>query len=599
MPKRRKAAKPTQSTPRKSPVVITISSDSEHGDSDDDPSPVGIASDSDHDLPPVDLASDSDDEFPIFHPDGRLEFPKKSGKEGRTAKEETISKEAAAGTSAPVAIRLPSVDPQCAKQLIAPTIYGDCGAFYNVVLNQSCLQMNRNKFYNMQLVQDVYNDHYYVWFRWGRVGEKGATKLIPCENDILKAKLLFEEKFYLKTGNEWSVWAADIKFTKQKGKYDMLKVDYSGPESHGDNIDKLVEDIAKNAGKSKLEPSLQHLMHLICDVKTMKKNLVAMQFDVEKMPLGRLTKEQIQAGYEALHKIEDCINKDCPKSQVMDACSEFYTCVPHSFSRRQRPEMICTNEQVQEKMKLLEALEDIHTSLELFKKELAIKNQNPIDRLYRSLNCGLIELDSRESDYKLIHLAIRNTHGSTHVGYRLVLQKVFRIEKASYNERFVSVGNHVMLWHGSRCSNFTGILSKGLCIAPPHVPANGYMFGKGVYFADCVSKSANYCLRKPEEEGLLLLCEVSLGNIKEETYTKSYDKLPQGINSVMGRGANIPKDAGYATMSNGVRLACGKLVMRKPLDTVLLYNEYIVYNTNQVKMTYLVNVKFEKESAQK
>lgn len=491
------------------------------------------------------------------------------------------------------------MDPQCAKQLIAPTIYGDCGAFYNVVLNQSCLQRNRNKFYNMQLVQDVYNDHYYVWFRWGRVGEKGATKLIPCENDILKAKLLFEEKFYLKTGNEWSVWAADIKFTKQKGKYDMLKVDYSGPESHGDNIDHLVEDIAKNAGKSKLEPSLQHLMHLICDVKTMKKNLVAMQFDVEKMPLGRLTKEQIQAGYEALHKIEDCINKDCPKSQLMNACSEFYTCVPHSFSRRQRPEMICTNEQVQEKVKLLEALEDIHTSLELFKKELAIKNQNPIDRLYRSLNCGLIELDSMESDYKLIHLAIRNTHGSTHVGYRLVLQKVFRIEKASCNERFVSVGNHVMLWHGSRCSNFTGILSKGLCIAPPHVPANGYMFGKGVYFADCVSKSANYCYRQPEEEGLLLLCEVSLGNVKEETYTKSYDKLPHGINSVMGRGANIPQDAGYATMSNGVRLACGKLIRRKPLDTVLLYNEYIVYNTNQVKMTYLVKVKFEKESAQK
>ena len=30
-------------------------------------------------------------------------------------------------------------------------------------------------------------------------------------------------------------------------------------------------------------------------------------------------------------------------------------------------------------------------------------------------------------------------------------------------------------------------------IAPPEAPVTGYMFGKGIYFADMVSKSANYC----------------------------------------------------------------------------------------------------------
>lgn len=73
-----------------------------------------------------------------------------------------------------------------------------------------------------------------------------------------------------------------------------------------------------------------------------------------------------------------------------------------------------------------------------------------------------------------------------------------------------------------------GILSKGLRVAPPEAPNNGYMFGKGVrlptthtrhirsdsdpdtefepcmlmvlqiYFADSVSKSANYCWPTPE-----------------------------------------------------------------------------------------------------
>ena len=42
----------------------------------------------------------------------------------------------------------------------------------------------------------------------------------------------------------------------------------------------------------------------------------------------------------------------------------------------------------------------------------------------------------------------------------------------------------------------------------------GYMFGKGVYFADMVSKSANYCrVSKSEPVGLLMLCEVALGNM--------------------------------------------------------------------------------------
>ena len=54
----------------------------------------------------------------------------------------------------------------------------------------------------------------------------------------------------------------------------------------------------------------------------------------------------------------------------------------------------------------------------------------------------------------------------------------------------------MLLFHGSRISNYAGILGQGLRIAPPEAPVTGYMFGKGVYFADMSSKSANYC--KPD-----------------------------------------------------------------------------------------------------
>ena len=49
----------------------------------------------------------------------------------------------------------------------------------------------------------------------------------------------------------------------------------------------------------------------------------------------------------------------------------------------------------------------------------------------------------------------------------------------------------------------------GLRIAPPEAPSTGYMFGKGVYFADMFSKSASYCCSsKAASTGVLLLCEV-------------------------------------------------------------------------------------------
>ena len=42
-----------------------------------------------------------------------------------------------------------------------------------------------------------------------------------------------------------------------------------------------------------------------------------------------------------------------------------------------------------------------------------------------------------------------------------------------------------------------------------------YMFGKGVYFADMVSKSANYCFTNRDNPmALMLLCEVALGNMQ-------------------------------------------------------------------------------------
>lgn len=79
----------------------------------------------------------------------------------------------------------------------------------------------------------------------------------------------------------------------------------------------------------------------------------------------------------------------------------------------------------------------------------------------------------------------------------------------------------MLLWHGSRIANFVGILSQGLRIAPPEAPVSGYLFGKGIYLADMIDKSAHYCRSYGSDTALCLLVEVAyLGYAGCDRHTK-------------------------------------------------------------------------------
>lgn len=55
----------------------------------------------------------------------------------------------------------------------------------------------------------------------------------------------------------------------------------------------------------------------------------------------------------------------------------------------------------------------------------------------------------------------------------LKLSQVFKIEREGERQRykpFKQLHNRQLLWHGSRTTNFAGILSQGLRIAPPEAP---------------------------------------------------------------------------------------------------------------------------------
>lgn len=68
------------------------------------------------------------------------------------------------------------------------------------------------------------------------------------------------------------------------------------------------------------------------------------------------------------------------------------------------------------------------------------------------------------------------------------------------------------------------------------------MFGKGVYFADMVSKSANYCCASKENpHALILLCDVALGQWQTRYAADYYaNNLEAGCSSTKGVGKTAP-----------------------------------------------------------
>lgn len=116
------------------------------------------------------------------------------------------------------------------------------------------------------------------------------------------------------------------------------------------------------------------------------------------------------------------------------------------------------------------------------------------------------------------------------------------------------------------------------------------MFGKGIYFADVVTKSANYChTNRANNIGLLLMCEVALGNMRKHTIATHVRSIPNGTwQSVGGVGIYCPMDW---RLIHGVTAPFGDIKLTKK-RTGLHYNEYIVYDPAQVKIKFLFKVKF-------
>ncbi|XP_020991732.1 poly [ADP-ribose] polymerase 2-like [Arachis duranensis] len=79
-----------------------------------------------------------------------------------------------------------------------------------------------------------------------------------------------------------------------------------------------------------------------------------------------------------------------------------------------------------------------------------------------------------------------------------------------------------------------------------------------------------------------------------ELLTAKYDadKLPEGKLTTKGVGGTSPDFSEAQALEDGVVVPLGNPKKNPSFKGSLLYNEYIVYNVEQIKMRYVVHVNF-------
>ncbi|KAL1331687.1 hypothetical protein HN51_048941 [Arachis hypogaea] len=467
------------------------------------------------------------------------------------------------------------------------------GEVYDAMLNQTNVGDNNNKFYVIQVLESDDGSKFLVYNRWGRVGVKGQDKIHGPFTSSAHAIVEFEDKFLAKTKNAWSDRKNFICYPKS---YVWLEMDYSSKEEESTVTESAGHELKKQPLESKLEPCVAKFISLVCNVSMMNQQMMEIGYNANKLPLGKLSKSTILKGYEVLKRLADVIDKS-DRRALEQLSGEFYTVIPHDFGfRKMRDFVIDTPQKLKRKLEMVEALAEIEVATKLLKEDKEMQG-DPLYAHYQRLHCELLPVESGSKEFSMIERYMKNTHAETHSNYSVEIVQIFRTSKEGEAERFkkfCGTKNRMLLWHGSRLSNWTGILSQGLRIAPPEAPVTGYMFGKGVYFADMFSKSANYCYAThTATDGVLLLCEVALGDMAEFLTAKyDADKLPEGKLSTKGVGGTSPDFSEAQALEDGVVVPLGNPKKNPSFKGSLLYNEYIVYNVEQIKMRYVVHVNF-------
>ncbi|GAM25600.1 hypothetical protein SAMD00019534_087750 [Acytostelium subglobosum LB1] len=498
----------------------------------------------------------------------------------------------------------PKVDKRSGLAATCEVYTDDNGLIYDVLLTKVDAKVGSygmNNFYILQLLHNKNIDTFVLFNCFGRIGQSGQFQKTAYSKD--EAILEFGKIFKSKTGQTFAKFDDATPFVRVPEKYNLQKID-----RHEHKRREVLKPFKMNKyPPSKLPLALQDVMSQFCDVQAIEQQLKQLRINVDIMPLGRLSKDTIHQAVVILGRLKDQVEtlgkamKDDIKSasaigeEILALNNQFYELIPHAEFAMDKMQMLTDDRQIGAKMTLLQNLDELEVVSKILLAAHSNKKIHPYDYCLKAIGVSLEALAPTSPEFSALKSYAVNT------GCRAdTVANIFRLQRQGEAEHFTqrskSLDNHFLLWHGTKTTNYLSILSQGLKIAPPEAPATGYMFGKGIYFADLFTKSHGYCRGVGNSDQFLLLSEVALGKMKEYYESCYMDAAQPGTNSTKGIGRRGPEFDNSIVLTNGVTIPLGTPVDTKEPTTDdwhgfnLNMNEYIVYDVGQVRMRYLVQV---------
>ncbi|XP_076462850.1 uncharacterized protein LOC143295161 [Babylonia areolata] len=484
-------------------------------------------------------------------------------------------------------------------------------------------------FYQIQLVHQPGQNLYVLFTRWGRIGDTGQFQHTPFTSKEAGVKE-FCKIFRAKSGNKWQ----EVKSFEQKPrKYRLVPAEERRPPKE----QKKIKFDFTTTVRCSLPEHVQSAMKIMVNIDTLQNayhNNV--HIDTNVLPFGQFRRDRLLQAKQLLEEMAPLVNniaeyrsvrkergqeekeqhqRDCQK--VSDLSTEYYQLIPKKNFVYERLRPLDKMRDFETEFSLVTNLLDFEVSTKMMLGAMFRKSEvHPLDYTYNVMKCKLQRMEEGDpmvqNILRFAQLGSNNRHrfeGVSSSNNRHRFEGVYKVEREGEEGRFqkCGLGNRRLLWHGTGSCNLVSILNRGLVNAPLDSRLTGDRFGKGIYFADMMSKSDSYTDSSRDASSFMLLCEVALGKQRvlnedddddddDEDVDKSSKAVDEDFNSSVVYGYHFPDPDYDILLPSGEVMSLGDSVTEYYYTTSsgqdrrrsTNYNEYVVYQESQVCIRYLL-----------
>jgi len=403
---------------------------------------------------------------------------------------------------------------------------------------------NSNKYYNLFEQSDGT-----VRCEWGRVGKAPKITIISSSE--------FDSTYREKTGSK-------------KGYIDQTELFVEATP---------IDNDTKTASGEVVEIKDNMVKRLFDDLMAYANKSIKQNYKVTQ---ESVTEAQVNAAQSLVNEITNALKIGANISEINNKLLRLYTVIPRAM-KDVRNHLLPSLTDKYNLEKAQRVMSNEQNTLDTMAGQVQlIKQQREANKLNEGTNASKIDLLSQMGlkvsavvDKNILN-EIKTLMGPNANQMKNVYEVVNTKTQSKFDVNLKNAKNKktALYFHGSRNANWFNILQSGLLIHPAGAVHTGSAFGDGIYFASKAQKSigytslsGSYWASGSDNKAFLSLFEVHIG----KQYITHASDSSLCFEKIQKLGSY---DSVYA----------------KPSGGFLQNEEFIVYNTNQVTIKYLIEV---------